>query len=54
MTPDERERMTILCEQIAVEQDREKFSKLVDELNELLEAKDLRLQHPAVLTKSRS
>ena len=43
MTPDERERMRSLCEQIAKEQNREKFSKLVQELNDLLENKVRRL-----------
>ena len=44
MTPDERELMAILCQRIAVEQDRMKFTKLVDELNELLEKKEHRLE----------
>ncbi len=43
MTPDERERMAILCERIAKEQDQHKFTKLVQELNDLLEAKKHRL-----------
>ncbi len=43
MTPDERERMAILCERIAKEQDRAKFMELVEQLNALLEAKDRRL-----------
>lgn len=43
MTPDERERMAILCERIAKEQDRDKFTALVRELNDLLEAKNRRL-----------
>lgn len=43
MTPDERERMAILCERIAKEQNRDKFTMLVRELNELLDAKDRRL-----------
>jgi hypothetical protein len=43
MTPDERERMAILCERIAKEQDHEKFTELVDELNQLLDRKDQRL-----------
>jgi len=37
MTPAERERMQILSEQIAKEHDHEKFLKLVQELNELLD-----------------
>ncbi len=43
MTPDERERMAILCERIATEQDPQKFTRLVEELNYLLEAKERRL-----------
>jgi len=34
MTPDERERMTVLCNQIAVEQNHQKFMQLVQELND--------------------
>jgi hypothetical protein len=33
-----------VCSQIAIEQDRQKFLKLVQELNRLLSAKDGRLQ----------
>jgi hypothetical protein len=44
MTPDERERMAILCERIAKEQGRNKFIELVEQLNALLEAKDRRLK----------
>jgi len=44
MTPDERERMHILCERIAKEQDSDKFVKLVQELNDLLEHKEQRLK----------
>jgi hypothetical protein len=44
VTPDERELMAILCQRIAVEQDRMKFTKLVAELNELLEKKEHRLE----------
>ncbi len=43
MTPDERERMAILCERIAKEKDHGKFTRLIQELNELLEAKERRL-----------
>ena len=35
-----RERWKQLCDQIAVEQDHEKFTQLVDELNSLLEEKE--------------
>ena len=47
MTPDERERMHILCERIAKEQDHSKFVKLVQELNDLLENKEHRLEASA-------
>ena len=47
MTPDERERMHTLCERIAREQNHEKFVKLVQELNNLLENKEHRLEGPA-------
>jgi hypothetical protein len=47
MTPDERERMQFLCEQIAKEENRERFTKLVHELNDLLEHKGQRLDRPA-------
>src|ERR1039458_1401182 len=47
MTPDERERMQVLCEQIAKEENRERFTDLVHELNELLENKVQRLDRPA-------
>jgi hypothetical protein len=39
MSTDEQERIHILCERIATEQDQEKFVKLVQELNDLLEGK---------------
>ncbi len=44
MTPDERERMSVLCERIAKEQDHDKFVKLVQELNDLLDHKEQRLE----------
>jgi|HubBroStandDraft_1064217.scaffolds.fasta_scaffold156222_2 hypothetical protein len=46
MTPDERERMQILCERIAIEKDQKKFGDLVQELNDLLDRKSHRLDHP--------
>jgi hypothetical protein len=46
MTPEERERMNVLCERIAKEQDHDKFVKLVQELNDLLEHKEQRLEDP--------
>jgi hypothetical protein len=44
MTPDERERMAILCERIATEKDHQKFSRLVRELNDLLDRKERRFE----------
>jgi hypothetical protein len=38
------DRIQELCSLIAVEQDRQKFLKLVEELNRILGAKDERLQ----------
>jgi len=43
--------MAILCERIATEQDGEKFDKLVEELNDLLELKHKRI-HPEHKPKS--
>jgi hypothetical protein len=37
-----KERMRFLCDQIAREQDRDRFSKLVSELNQLLESAEVR------------
>jgi hypothetical protein len=54
MTPDERERMQLLCEQIAKEEDPEEFTKLVQELNDLLEHKVQRLERPARPLDSKS
>ena len=51
MTPDERERMAILCERIAKEQDPKKFAELVEQLNALLDQKKLRLNVPTRPTK---
>ena len=47
MSPEERERMNGLCEQIAKEQDHENFVKLVQQLNNLLEKKEHRLEEPS-------
>lgn len=44
MTPEERERMSALCQRIATEQDRDIFTELVKELNDLLSVKDHRLE----------
>ena len=43
MTPDEVERMNALCKQIETEKDHNRFSKLISELNELLEGTHHRL-----------
>jgi len=48
MNPDERERMHILCEQIAKEVDHTKFAKLVQELNDLLDNQEQRLDDPSM------
>jgi hypothetical protein len=45
MTPEERERMDSLCRRIATEQDRDVFTELVRELNDLLSVKDQRLEY---------
>lgn len=47
MTPDDLERMRFLCAQIAKEENREKFTKLVHELNDLLDHKVRRPEHSA-------
>ena len=47
MTPEERERMHALCERIAKEQNHEKFVKLVQELNDMLEHKEQRREDPS-------
>lgn len=44
MTPDERERMEKLCNQIAIEKDPKIFDQLIQELNDLLAAKQERIQ----------
>ena len=43
MTPAEKQRMQLLCEQIATEQDHARFVQLVQELNDLLDHKEHRL-----------
>lgn len=47
MTPEEQDRMQVLCERITKEQDQEKFVKLIQELNDLLDRKTQRLDTPA-------
>lgn len=42
MTPEERERMNQLCILVQSEQDHNRFTVLVKELNELLETKERR------------
>jgi len=42
----QKERWQHVCEQVAVEQDPARFQQLVDELNDLLEAKERRLDAP--------
>jgi hypothetical protein len=44
LTPDERERMDALCTQIAIEKNHHKFMALVEELNQLLQPKEHRLE----------
>jgi hypothetical protein len=39
-----KERWKVLCEQASVEQDPEKLHQLVKEINDLLEAKEIRLK----------
>lgn len=51
MTPDEVERMKVLCQQIAVEEDQNTFSQLIAELNGLLERKNKPLDHPSTEAK---
>ena len=43
MIPEERERLTALCERITAEKDPEIFSQLICELNDLLEVKSKRI-----------
>jgi hypothetical protein len=44
MTPDERERMAILCERIATEKNHDKYTTQVEQLNDLLGDKERRLR----------
>jgi hypothetical protein len=46
MTSDEMEKMYTLCKQITVEKNQTKFTELVQQLNELLEQKNKRLNGP--------
>jgi hypothetical protein len=47
MTPEQRKRMQILCEQIAKEQDHHRLVKPVQELNDLLDHKEPPLERRA-------
>ena len=44
MTPEERQHLDRLCEQVVIEQDPKKFEQLVHELNDLLGAKQERIE----------
>ena len=44
MTPEEREKMNELCKSIQQEQDPDKFSRLIEQLNALVESKEDRLR----------
>jgi hypothetical protein len=44
MTPEEREEMGQLCDQIAVEKNHGEFTQLMDDLIELLQRKEKRLE----------
>ena len=44
MTPEERERMYEICAKLQVEQDHNAFTRLMTELNNLLERKEHRLE----------
>jgi hypothetical protein len=46
MIPAERQRMQLLCEQIATEKDHARFVQLVQQLNDLLDHKEPRLVRP--------
>jgi hypothetical protein len=46
MIPAESQRMQLLCQQIATEQDHTRFVQLVQELNDLLDHKEPRLVRP--------
>lgn len=44
MTNEERQRMYQLCAMIETEKDRDRFLRLIEELNQLLENKERRLE----------
>jgi hypothetical protein len=43
MTPDEREQMFILCQRLAAEENRQRYTKYVEQMDELLSRKKMRL-----------
>jgi hypothetical protein len=51
MQGETKERWTVLCEQAAVEQDPQKFLKLITEINQLLMTKEGRLLKEQLPTK---
>ena len=53
MSPEEVERMNELCKLIETEKDHMRFSKLISELNELLEETHQRLDPPTDPNHSR-
>jgi hypothetical protein len=46
MTPEEKAELYALCERVVVEKDPVKFHQLLVQLNDLLEKKERRLEHP--------
>jgi hypothetical protein len=44
VTPEERNRVNVLCARIAIEKDQDTFIQLVKELNDLMETKKHRLE----------
>jgi len=44
MTPEEKSELDVLCQRIQEEHDRDKFTELVTQLNDLLERKEKRLE----------
>ena len=44
MSPEEKAQMEILCKRIAEEKDPAAFHKLIEQLNDLLERKERRLE----------
>ena len=54
MTPEDQKRLLWLCQQIQEEKDRDKFTALVVELNELLQREEMRFTSNADKAKSAS